>query len=285
MSTLSLALLEHRPASRREEPATHEASLCPMLRAGRRQGWGITRSSSPTGWGLGGGPGFLSALGLAPSSSGPAPSWRAPRAQPVAWATSAAREAVGASVCVRRGRRRSRGSPGADVPSRVAVTEATLSVPWGLGCWGARFAAEARPGPAGSLPLLGTPPLPSRTRPRVTDPASLLPISPTLSVRHRASPGPGQLLARALHPAGPLLSPQRPHGRRDPSPWRPSPRTRGSSQLVLRAAAPSAAHSLVPSGQPPTFLQMPGQRPRHQLPVLRLLKLRHQLGGKKNLPD
>lgn len=100
-------------------------------------------------------------------------------------------------------RRCSYGPPGADIPSRVAVTEATLSAPWGLGGWGDKFAAGVPPGPAGSLPLLGTPPLPSRTRPRVTDPVSLLPISPILSARRPASLGPGQLPAGALRPASP----------------------------------------------------------------------------------
>ena len=128
----------------------------------------------------------------------------------VVWAAPAPREAVGASVCVCGGRRRSRGSPRADVPSHVAVTEATLSAPWG--------------------------PLPSRARPRVTDPASLL---PTLSLCRPACPGPRQLLAKALRPAG-LPSPRCPYSRCDPAPGGPSPRMWGSLHLVLAVAAPSA---------------------------------------------
>ena len=241
--------------------------LCRELGAGRAGGSPAAPAPQGRGWGeaLGSFPPlaqFRAALGRLRAGG--------PRTPGPSLGCTCRQEAVGASVCVRRGRRCSHGPPGADVPSRVAVTEATLSAPWGLGGWGDEFAAGAPPGAAGSLPLLGTPPLPSRTRPRVTDPVSLLPISPTLSARHPWGPDSCQLGHCAW----------RPHGRCDPGPWWPSPRMWGSLQLVLRAAA---ARSLVTSGQSPAFLQMPVWRPQHPLPVLRLLKLGHQLGGKKNL--
>lgn len=115
-------------------------------------------------------------------------------------------------------------------------------------------------------------------------------------------PGPGSLTLRrscplcpsaARHPRGPdscwlrccaqrgLPSPQCLCSRCDPAPGGPSPWMWGSSHLVLAVAAPSALCSLLPSSRSPAFLQTPGRRPQHQPPVLRLLKLGHQLGGKK----
>lgn len=165
------------------------------------------------------------------------------------------------SVCVCGGRRRSHGSPGADVPSHVAVTEATVSAPWGP------LPSPPVPGP-GSLTL------------RRSCPSA--PLCPS-AARHPR--GPDSCRPRGCARRG-LPSPQRPCSRCNPAPGGPSPRTWGSSHLALAASAPSAPGSLLPSSRSPTFLRTPGLRPRHQPPVLRLLKLGYQLGGKKNnLPD
>lgn len=184
------------------------------------------------------------------------------------------REAVGASICVRRAGGAPMGLPGQTSPAESPSPRQPCQLPGAWGVGGTSLLLESPQGLQAACLCWG--PLPS---PPAPGPGSL-----TLC---RSCPSAPFCPPAARHPWGPdSCQPghcaRRPHGRCDPGPWWLSPRTRGSSQLVLRVAA---ARSLVTSGQSPAFLQMLVWRPQHQLPVLRLLKLGHQLGGKKNLPD
>lgn len=237
-------------------------ALCRELGAGRAGGH---LQPSPTGSGLGS-LGSFPPLAQFRSSSGPAPSWEGP-ARPARRWLHLPREAVGASVCVRRGQAvlswASRGRR--PQPSRCYPGNPVSSL--GPGGWGTSSAAGVPPGlQAACLCWDPSPPLPHH-RPRS------LTLCRSCHQPHSVSPaslGPGSsCLGTALW---------RPHGRCD-STLVPSLDAWGSLQLVLRAAA---ARSLVTSGQSPAFWLMPVLvYPSIRLPVLRLLKLVTSLGKKK----
>lgn len=187
----------------------------PSFPASCAGGWGVTRSSSPTGWGLREAPGLLPAPGSAPSSPGPAPCWR--------------------GRTPRRGVGRTCPQGGCGCVCLCLRWQAVL--PW--------VSRGRRPQPCrrhrgNRVSSVGTPPLSSCARPRVTDPASLLPVSPTLSLCRPASPGPGQLPAKGLRPAGPPVTPASVQ-QVQPGPWRPV-----SSDVGLLAPCPRGVCALCP---------------------------------------
>lgn len=197
MSTLCLPLLEPRPAGRREGPALHEASPRPVLGAGGHP------QLQPPRVGAEGGP-------RAPSRP-----WLSSK-QP--WASSVL-EARGPHL-----------RPGRLWVHLCLRWQAVL--PWVS--WG-RCPQPCRRHRGNPVSSEGNPP--PRARPRVTDPASLL---PTLPLCRPASPGPGQLLAKALRPAGPPVTPVSVQQVR-PGPWRPI-----SSDVGLLTPWPHGGCALCP---------------------------------------